>query len=236
VDGHLSISVYLNALENAYLTLKQKFQKKYRKDINYHSFDYFCFHTPFSKMVQKSFLHLILTDIIHYQDKPIFPKQLCEEVARNNFANDRKTQDLILKHFKAEWQDKCERTLLLAKRLGNTYTGSLFNGLASIICDPDVSIEGKTISMFSYGSGCAASLFVVRAEGDLTGLRQGTAFKQRLDGRVKLSAEEYDMLMARREEMYGKCNYKPDVRGAGITLLDPHRFAAGGHVLSDVRG
>jgi 3-hydroxy-3-methylglutaryl CoA synthase len=34
------------------------------RDLNYHDFDYFCMHTPFSKMVQKSFYHLVLEDII----------------------------------------------------------------------------------------------------------------------------------------------------------------------------
>lgn len=34
-----------------------------------------------------------------------------------------------------EWVDKCERSLYLSKRLGNIYTGSLYNGLLSLICD-----------------------------------------------------------------------------------------------------
>lgn len=51
VDGHLSIKVYLNALASCFETLKQKTLAMGEKPINYHSFDQFCFHTPFSKMV-----------------------------------------------------------------------------------------------------------------------------------------------------------------------------------------
>jgi hydroxymethylglutaryl-CoA synthase len=46
VDGHLSIGVYLNALDQCYTMLKDKI-----KGFNMSSFDYGCFHSPFSKMV-----------------------------------------------------------------------------------------------------------------------------------------------------------------------------------------
>jgi len=71
---------------------------------------------------------------------------------------------------KSEWQDKCERNLYLAKNLGNIYTGSLYNGLLSLLLsgapkDQDgegLDLRGKRILMFSYGSGCAASLFSIK--------------------------------------------------------------------------
>lgn len=63
-----------------------------------------------------------------------------------------------------EWQDKCERSLLLAKQLGNIYTGSLYNGLLSLVCDKSIDLTGKQVFMFSYGSGCAASLFSLKFE------------------------------------------------------------------------
>jgi hydroxymethylglutaryl-CoA synthase len=71
-----------------------------------------------------------------------------------------------------EWVDKCERSLYLSKRLGNIYTGSLYNGLLSLICDPNISLQGKTIMMFSYGSGCAASMFVLRVTGDYSRIQK----------------------------------------------------------------
>ncbi len=71
---------------------------------------------------------------------------------------------------KSEWKDKCERNLYLAKNLGNIYTGSLYNGLLSLLLSgapkeqggEGLDLRGKRILMFSYGSGCAASLFSIK--------------------------------------------------------------------------
>jgi hydroxymethylglutaryl-CoA synthase len=73
---------------------------------------------------------------------------------------------MVLKYYNEEWKNKCERSLLLAKQLGNIYTGSLYNGLLSLICDKTINLTGKRIMMFSYGSGCAASMFSIRVTGD----------------------------------------------------------------------
>ena len=71
-----------------------------------------------------------------------------------------------MKYFKDDWKNKCERSLHLAKELGNIYTGSLYNGLLSLVCDKTIDLKGKKVLMFSYGSGCAASFLMVRVEGD----------------------------------------------------------------------
>jgi hydroxymethylglutaryl-CoA synthase len=53
VDGKLSIDCYLNAVDNCQSKMQQIFKAKLTE-----SFDYYCFHTPFSKMVQKSLIRL----------------------------------------------------------------------------------------------------------------------------------------------------------------------------------
>lgn len=60
VDGHLSINVYLNALSRCFSTLKSKYLSRYQHSLTLADFDYLCFHTPYSKMVQKCFYHLTL--------------------------------------------------------------------------------------------------------------------------------------------------------------------------------
>ena len=57
VDGHASVAVYLDALRQCYDTLKRK-----KGGLSYNDFQYFAFHTPFAKMVQKSFFTMILHD------------------------------------------------------------------------------------------------------------------------------------------------------------------------------
>ena len=161
VDGHLSINVYLNALTQSYETFKQKYLERYRGEVNYHSFDYFCFHTPFSKMVQKCFFHLLYQDI---KKKPeLFSKEMIDDISKNGNKYDEK---ILIKHMGKEWKNKCEISLLLAKHLGNIYTGSLYNGLLSLLSDTSIDLSNKKILMFSYGSGCASSMFMIKVEGD----------------------------------------------------------------------
>ena len=85
-----------------------------------------------------------------------------EKLAANQFKNDPATLNMLVKIFEAQWKDQCERSLVIAKELGNIYTGSLYNGLLSLLCDQSIDMAGRKILMFSYGSGCAASMFVLK--------------------------------------------------------------------------
>lgn len=83
MDGHLSINIYLGALANCFDRLKSKYAQKGLAPPTYHDFDYFCFHTPFSKMVQKAFYHLVLLDIMSKDgQKDKYPQQMREELAK----------------------------------------------------------------------------------------------------------------------------------------------------------
>ena len=53
--------------------------------------------------------------------------------------------------------------------------------------------------MFSYGSGCAASLFTLKFSEDYKKIAANAEFKDRLAQRTKVSAENYDAIMAKRE-------------------------------------
>ena len=78
MDGHHSMNVYINAMLQCWQTLKQKFASRYPSQPvpNYSSFAYFCFHTPFSKMVQKSFFALLLHEM--QANSNLFPPGLVE--------------------------------------------------------------------------------------------------------------------------------------------------------------
>lgn len=121
---------------------------------------------------------------------------------------------------KTEWQAKCERNLYLAKNLGNIYTGSLYNGLLSLLGagmpekegGEGLDLLGKKVMMFSYGSGCAASMFMIRVREGYQTVIGNSLFKSRLESRVKVSPEEYDQWMTWREYNFGKCSLTPQVR------------------------
>ena len=66
--------------------------------------------------------------------------------------------------------------------------------------------------MFSYGSGCAASLFTVRFTADYKKVAaKSEDYKVRLAQRRRVPAAEYDAIMAKRQANFGKFDYSPEV-------------------------
>lgn len=252
VDGHLSISIYMGALAHCYEQFKAKYAKRHpgQPPLNYHDFDYFCFHTPFSKMVQKAFYHLVLQDILtvpHEDCSRRFPAALLQDLAKLPKDQLRGDDPGVTKVFsqhvgKSEWQAKCERNLYLAKNLGNIYTGSLYNGLLSLLGagmpvkegGEGLELLGKKVMLFSYGSGCAASMFMIRVREGYQTVIRNSLFKERLESRVKVTPEEYDQWMAWREHNFGKCSLTPQVRTIGTYVyLGIHRTPIRGNLLPD---
>ena len=205
----MSISLYKAALERCYATFKTKSSHEPK----YYDFDYFCFHTPFSKMVQKSFFHLLFQDLKSQANKQYFPQEVIAALQEAGFKNDDVAQKIMMQHFGREWRDKCERTLFLAKQLGNVYTGSLFNGLLSLLCDTTVDLKDKKIMMFSFGSGLACSMFVIKVLNDqYKNIQDVVNLKSRIEKRVKINPEDFNKWMIKREQSYGKAPYEPTVR------------------------
>ena len=145
---------------------------------------------------------LVLTDIeqSHKEQKTgRWPQEVVSELAQNKFKNDAKSSKILLKHFGDDWRNKCEIALALSKQLGNIYTGSLYLGLLSLICNQTLDLTDKRVLMFSYGSGYAASMFVLRFKPGYKNIQRIAYYSDRLNSRVRVSAEDYDREMARRE-------------------------------------
>ncbi len=106
------MQIYMNAMKQCYLTLKQKQRAYYRgqRELQLNDFSYFAFHTPFSKMVQKSFMALILADIEQtFKQEGLqgaskhYPSDLVQQLANSGFKNDAKTLAMLSKQFAAQW-------------------------------------------------------------------------------------------------------------------------------------
>ena len=71
VDGKLSIKCYFTALDKCYQLYKEKFARQQQTNLQtttISDFDYMIFHTPFCKIVQKSFGRLMLHDLLDLED------------------------------------------------------------------------------------------------------------------------------------------------------------------------
>jgi hydroxymethylglutaryl-CoA synthase len=112
--------------------------------------------------------------------------------ATNSDYNDKKVAKALAKDMQEVWKDKVERSLYLSKNCGNSYTASLYFCLMSLLCDPEVDLTNKRILMFSYGSGCAASMFTIRVNQEYGIIKSTSDFNERLDSRNQKTPEEYE--------------------------------------------
>lgn len=203
VDGNLSQNCYLKALEKTYEGIKMKSLLAGTSKISIKDSDYFIFHAPYSKLVQKAFTTLFWADI---KDNSIEPSaELSEIIVKASCdIKDKDLNNAISKESKDPFKEKVLSSLYLSKNCGNSYTGSLYFGLMSLLCDQKIDLTDKRLILFSYGSGCTASMFAVKVKDGYRVIKEVSDFNGRLNNRIKKSPEEYNHIMQLREDKYTK--------------------------------
>jgi hydroxymethylglutaryl-CoA synthase len=170
VDGKLSQVCYYQALEDCYVRFCEKLAQNNAGDqFDADSHDYFVFHAPYNKLVQKSFGRLFLMDARQRaakgRDTPGF-----ETAEDRNFLTkpieetyvDRTLEGTLKKVSAPAYKEKLSDSNMASKLVGNTYTASVFLGLASLVDRVGRRGEltpGKSIAVFSYGSGALATMY-----------------------------------------------------------------------------
>ncbi|MFI5781881.1 hydroxymethylglutaryl-CoA synthase [Nocardia sp. NPDC051570] len=122
VDGKLSVSAYLEAVEQAW----KDYEGRGGRGVS--EFAGFCYHQPFTKMAHKAHTRLLELKGI-------------EATAARLHAD-------------------LSPTTIYNRAIGNSYTASLFVGFTSLLDHSD-DLDGRSVALFSYGSGCVAELFSV---------------------------------------------------------------------------
>lgn len=74
--------------------------------------------------------------------------------------------------------------------VGNSYTASLYLALAALL-DSDTPLEGKTIGLFSYGSGSVAEFFTATVQPHYRTTLHTSAHQQALTARAPLTYASY---------------------------------------------
>lgn len=165
VDGKSSTDLYIKSLIRCWgrlLKNKEQIPRSLR------DFDFFCFHSPFTKQVRKAFLALLFHELKQNRDfsqdfnfSKEQSRQLLEKIAKNKSFYDRETQKTLKAAFKEELDRRLEDSLILPALVGNIYTGSLYLSLISIVYANSNrldSLRGKRVMLYSYGSGLTSSL------------------------------------------------------------------------------
>ena len=148
VDGALSQQCYYRALEDVYERLAKKMCAS-GGNWTAETPDYWCFHAPYNKLVQKSFARLFFldarkqtqasTETIEEKKQPeqhqqeASPLQQWLDVPLGDTYSDRALDGVLKKLSAAAFKERLEDANAASKAVGNTYTASVFLGIASLI-------------------------------------------------------------------------------------------------------
>jgi hydroxymethylglutaryl-CoA synthase len=213
VDGHLSNDCYLRSIDVCYNKYADRFAKQHGAPFSLNNVDYAVFHAPYNKLVQKSFGRYLFHD---YQRNPAQHPELAAEFARFSklSAAESYTNKDFLKALgdasKGHYTRLVQPSELITKQCGNSYCGSLYAGLLSLITNKaDELTVGKRALLFSYGSGLAATLFSLQVKGDVTRIRDVANVAARLKARQRVSAQEFTDILAVRERTHHLFDHTP---------------------------
>jgi hydroxymethylglutaryl-CoA synthase len=163
VDGKLSQTCYLMALDSCYNVFCKKYEKHERKQFSIFDADYVVFHSPYNKLVQKSFARLCYNDFLRNcstvdeesRGKLAPYAGLSSEESYQSRDLEKASQQVAKKLY----ESKVQPTTLIPKQVGNMYTASLYAAFASVIYNRHETLAGQRIVMFSYGSGLTSTMF-----------------------------------------------------------------------------
>lgn len=225
VDGKLSQTCYLKALDQCYGRLCKKFEKAEGKQFSLSETDFVVCHSPYNKLVQKSFGRLIYNDFVRQASylegqnaaslEPF--RTLGEEESYSNRDLEKISQQVA----KPLYNAKVEPATLVPKQIGNMYCASLYGGLVSLLHQKAGLLDGKRALLFSYGSGLASTLFSIRfreGEGYFTLSRISSAMDvaSKLESFITVLPDEFEKTMKIMETRYGANDFKPVAKSSNI--------------------
>ena len=212
VDGPLSISTYIWALDGSYKSYRSKVAKK-GVDFSLDSVDYPVFHSPYGKMVQKGHGRFLYNDFLANPQHPKFSNVPTDDILKVDYKaslTDKVIEKTFISVGKAEYAKRVEPSMKCSKRCGNMYTASLYGGLASVLSSVDPAVlKGKKISMFAYGSGFASSFYTMTVKGDTTKIKEKLDLVNRLASMKVVPCQEYVEAMLLREKNHNAGQYTP---------------------------
>ena len=170
-----------------------------------------------------------VSSILHHDDFFVFhctSTYLCRRAFDRLVANS-EPDGIPLSERLRLYQEKVHPGTLLTKQIGSTYTASCYVNLYSLLLHRYEDIVGKTICIYSYGSGATASMYRLRVERPP---RIDRDSMRRIDNRVKLDPQAFIELTQRYSSGYARFPFEPAVPGppAARRLLSVPGSTSGG--------
>ncbi|KAA8522332.1 hypothetical protein F0562_013307 [Nyssa sinensis] len=230
VDGKLSQTCYLMALDSCYKRYCNKYEKFEGKQFSLVDADYFVFHSPYNKLVQKSFARMLFSDFsrnVSSVDEATKEKlrpfsTLTVDESYQSRDLEKATQQLA----KPLYDAKVQPATLIPKQVGNMYTASLYAAFVSLIHNKHSTLAGQRVVMFSYGSGLTATMFSFRlCEGkhpfSLKNIATVMNVGEKLKSRHEFPPEKFVETMKLMEHRYGAKDF---VTSKDRSLLSPGTY------------
>ncbi|KAF7896307.1 hypothetical protein EAF00_006321 [Botryotinia globosa] len=221
VNSHESIGCYIGALDACHKNLPERIKARSKLKGDEPSsrpkkvlelFDYMAFHTPNCKLVSKPFGRLSYNDCLISTDDAEWegiPDEL-RKLSRSESLKDKALEKTLVSITKNEFKKRVGPCIAGPSLCGNMYTGNLYFSLISLISNIDLkAAEGKTIGLFSFGSGIASSLFGMKITGDLTDLARRINLMDSLKQRHMATPEDYEEACTLLKNAYGAKDFKP---------------------------
>ncbi|ETW78173.1 hypothetical protein HETIRDRAFT_435998 [Heterobasidion irregulare TC 32-1] len=232
VDGPLSVSTYIRAMDGAYSAFRSKVAAATKalhgnghaaedsagKAVDPKSvftlqdIDYTVYHSPYGKQVQKGHARLLFNDYLSAPTAPAFSSVPAELAALpyEQSISDKTVEKTFMALSKADYAARVAPSMRCAARCGNMYTASLYGGLASLLASVEpAALKGKRVSLYAFGSGCASSFFTLRVKGDTTEIREKMDLVKRLESMSVVPCEEFVAGLQLREENHNAAPYAP---------------------------
>lgn len=115
--------------------------------------------------------------------------------------------DLPPAEVRAHFGRKTLPSLTNLRRIGSTYGSSTFIALLTMLADDDGLKRGDRISMFSYGSGACAEFYSGLVGPQAKETARAAGLPALLDGRHRVTVEEYERIEQRRTALVENGNY-----------------------------
>ncbi|XP_011498798.1 PREDICTED: hydroxymethylglutaryl-CoA synthase 1 [Ceratosolen solmsi marchali] len=222
VDGKLSIQCYLSSLDTCYQRYCEKVRAKQADhNVTLSDFDAVLFHSPYCKLVQKSFARLTLVDFLNSSKSKSFENhvdlQKYSNVTLEDTYFDRDVEKAFMILSKDDFEKKTKPSLYIANQVGNMYTPSVYSGLMSLLIDkPIEALAGNKVGIFSYGSGLASSMYSltitknVSEDSPLMRLVSNLSYvKSQLETRQQVNPEDYTKILELREKNCHTIPFEP---------------------------
>jgi len=224
VDGHFSIKCYTEAVDQCYKAYSAR-EATLKAQLNGHAngvhsaletpldrFDYMCFHSPTCKLVSKSYARLLYNDYLADPENPLFKDVPAEvkSVTYEQSITDKTVEKTFVALAKKRFAQRVQPSVEVPTQCGNMYCASVYSSLVSLISNvPSDELQGKRVTIFSYGSGLASSMFSLKVTGSVANMVEKVDLHKRLAARRVVAPEVYDEKCNLREHAHLKKNYQP---------------------------